>query len=136
MDSPTIRIAPGGSTTRPDALMIPATMKRGARPGDRLDFICTLAEGFLGLDRRKGEHAYCRAWPPDGAFIFVTTSDLDEFYFPKIHAKCGQSRYRWEMQTNGIAFGFYEPGAFDARNMVTAPESLERWLTDRMGIKF
>jgi hypothetical protein len=121
---------------RPDALMIPATMKRGATPGIRLDMICTLAEGFLGLDRRKGEHARVRVWPPKGEFLFVTTSDLDEFYFPQIHPKAGQSRYRWEMQPNGIAFGYFEPGAIDARQQVTAPETLARFLTDRMGIKF
>ena len=121
---------------KPDALMIPATMKRGATPGIRLDYICTLAEGFLGLDRRKGQHAIVRTWPPKGEFLFVTTSDRDEFLFPQVHAKCGQCRYRWEMQTNGIAFGFYEPGALDARTMVQSPQSLERWMTENMGIKF
>jgi hypothetical protein len=117
---------------KPDALMIPASMKRGATPADRLDMICTLAEGFLGLDRRKGEHAFVRAWPPDGEFLFVATSELDEFYFPKTHAKCGQSRYRWDMQPNGIAFGFFEPGALDARREVKSPQTLERWLTERV----
>lgn len=121
---------------RPDALMIPASMKRGDKTQDRLDHMCTLAEGFLGLDRRKGQHAHIRAWPPEGEFLFVTESPLDEFNFPKCHPKDGQCRYRWEMQPNGIAFGYYVAGALEARSVVTSPMSLERWLTDRMGIQF
>lgn len=121
---------------RPDALMIPASMKRGERPGDRLDYICTIAERFLGLDRRNGEHAFVRAWPPKGEYLFVTTTDVDEFYFPKCHPKDGQSRYRWEMQTNGIAFGYFAPGALEARQVVKSPQSLERWLSERLGVKF
>ena len=106
---------------KPDALMVPASMKHSARMVDRLDSICLIGEKFLGLDRRGGETACVRIWPPKGEYLFVTSSDCDEFFFPLTHPKGGQSRYRWEPQTNGMYFGYYQPGALDARHAVTAP---------------
>jgi hypothetical protein len=94
---------------RPDALMMPQENKSGARMVDRVTSIADIAEPLLELDRSRGERAYIRL--QGAGELFISASVLDSILFPKDHARDGQPRYRWEMQPNGIRFGFLVDGA-------------------------
>jgi hypothetical protein len=98
--------------TVPDALMLPATLKRGNRLADRVDSLCAFAEPLLGVDRRAGGRAWCRQQPHGR--IFVTRDSDDTMFFPRDHARSGQPRYRWELMGDGVEFGWLVEGAGDA----------------------
>jgi hypothetical protein len=90
----------------PDALMIPATLKKGARLSDRVASVIEVAEAMLGIDRRSANPG--RAWirqQPHGK-LFVTRDPADTIVFPRDHPLSGQPRYRWERQPDGSAWGW------------------------------
>jgi len=97
----------------PDALMLPATLKRGDRLADRVDSVVTFAEPLLGVDRRSGGRAWVRQQPHGR--LFVTRDSADTIFFPRDHARSGQPRYRWETQTDGSQWGYLVNGATDVR---------------------
>jgi hypothetical protein len=91
-------------TPVPDALMLPATLKRGARLADRVDSICAFAEPILGVDRAKGERAWIRQQAHGQ--LFITRDSADTIHFPRDHCLSGQPRYRWEKQPDGSEWGY------------------------------
>jgi hypothetical protein len=88
----------------PDALMLPASVRSGARMADRVDSVCTLAEAILGLDRPAGKTALIRRQPHDR--LFVTGDHADTILFPTNHPRSGQPRYRWVAQADGSEWGY------------------------------
>jgi hypothetical protein len=96
----------------PDALMLPATLKKGGRLADRVKSITDVAEPLLGLDRPAGQRAWIRQQPHGR--LFITASTEDTIYFARDHAKAGQPRYRWERRDDGVELGYLVEGAGDA----------------------
>jgi hypothetical protein len=88
----------------PDALMIPESLKSGARMSDRVASIAELAEPLLVVNRSKGERAYVRIQP--GGRLFVTKDVRDTILFPRNHHRCGQPRYHWATGDDGIDRGY------------------------------
>jgi hypothetical protein len=88
----------------PDALMLPAALKRGARLHDRVASIAAIAEPLLGVDRAAGERAWVRQQPHGR--LFVTRDPADTIFFPRDHDRQGQPRYRWETQADGSQWGW------------------------------
>jgi hypothetical protein len=95
--------------TTPDALMLPADRKTGARMVDRVASIADIAEPLLNVDRASGERAYIRL--QGNGKLFISKSIFDTLFFPKNHPRDGQPRYRWELQPDGMEFGYLVPEA-------------------------
>jgi hypothetical protein len=93
----------------PDALLMPAGAKRGARMVDRVASICDIAEPLLDVDRDAGQHVWIRQQPHGR--LFVTRDPLDTINFPIDHQRAGQPRYTWEAQVDDIQFGFLKSEA-------------------------
>jgi hypothetical protein len=93
----------------PDALMLPAGVKRGARMVERVASICEIAEPLLGVDRAAGQHAWIRQQPHGR--LFVTRDDRDTINYPIEHPRSGQPRYDWVDGADGIRLGFLKPEA-------------------------
>jgi hypothetical protein len=89
---------------KPDALLIPESFRVGKTTLDRVDSVCTLAEGILGGDRAGGVTAYVRRQPA-GRKMFVTLDPMDQLHFEKGSGNRG-SRYTWKPQENGIEYGY------------------------------
>jgi hypothetical protein len=112
-------IAPAAKPAFPDALRIPAKMKTGKRMPDRVDSIATRAEKLLGLDRSKGQLAGIRIMGANQEILFITpprdhpSQPYPCLNFDSGHDRAGQCRYRWEMQSDGIEFGYLVEGADD-----------------------
>lgn len=91
----------------PDALLIPAEMKRGRRLGDRLNFVSDIAEPLLGVDRSRGEHAYVRTGKT--ANMFITKDPNEGLYHATTSHLRGRHRYNWVMGPDGIRRGYKTP---------------------------
>ena len=89
---------------RPDALFLPESLKTGCRVFDRIMSICHIAEPLLQVDYPAGERAYIRKQPHGR--LFISRDPADTIFFPTGHPKCGQPRYRWERQTDGLELGY------------------------------
>ncbi len=87
--------------------MLPQDRKQGARMVDRVASIADIAEPLLGIDRARGERAYIRLQP--NGKLFITPSVLDTILFPRDDRRDGQPRYRWELQPDGVEFGYLIP---------------------------
>lgn len=100
-----VQPTPAATTpAKPDALMIPETLKRGATQLDRIDSICSFAESILGGDRSKGVTARIRR-QPGGRKMFVTLSPRDTLRFPVNSGESGP-RYYWVAQPDGVEYGY------------------------------
>ncbi len=88
---------------RPDALMIPTALRRGARTVDRVVSIQQIAEPLLQVDRDGGEQAWIRQQPGD--MLFITRSLADSLLFPRGDARTYRPRYVWQSYINGIQIG-------------------------------
>jgi hypothetical protein len=89
----------------PDAIMFP----EDTFPIDSVIFgsigrVSPIADEILEVDRSKGERSYIRLQPKGRAF--VTKSMHDTIHFPMGNAKGGKPRYRWELQADGIEYGY------------------------------
>jgi hypothetical protein len=89
---------------RPDALFLPASVKKGRRIGDRVRSVTSIAEPLLEVDYAGGERAIIRD-QRDGR-MFITRNPLDTIYFPTGHPRSGTPRYRWERRTDGTELGY------------------------------
>ena len=94
----------GDATIFPAALMLPETLKAGARQIDRINSVLAVAEPMLGVDRAKGERAYIRRQP--GGRLFITRDPADTLLHPVGHPLQGAERYRWSPRADGIEFGY------------------------------
>jgi hypothetical protein len=88
----------------PDALMLPANVKRGVRLAQRVNSICEIAEPLLGVNRAAGERAWVRQQPHGQ--LFITRRPDDSLCFARGHPRSGQPRYRWEKRSDGSEWGF------------------------------
>lgn len=94
---------------RPDALFLPANLRKGCRMAERVKSICDIAEPLLGVDHGSGERAQIRVQSHD--WLFITKSSLDTINFPTHHHRAGQPRYCWVDQPDGSRFGYLVEGA-------------------------
>lgn len=78
---------------RPDAVLIPASAKKGATKLDRIDSILAVVEPILQVDRPK-ERAWIRQVSDEE--LFVTRDPKDTLYGAKSTPQEGKRRYRWE----------------------------------------
>jgi hypothetical protein len=114
---PAPAVAPVAAPAKPDAVRIPMTMKTGKRMPDRVDSIATMAEKIMGLDRSKKQLAGIHIMGANQEICFCTPPPHDgsqSLNFPRSHPRDGECRYRWEMQPDGIEYGFKVEGADDA----------------------
>jgi hypothetical protein len=97
----------------PDALMLPVTLKRGARLSDRVASLVEVAEEMLGIDPRSAnpDRAWCRQQPHQR--VFVTRDPADTILFGRDSSRAGQPRYRWVKQSDGVEFGWLVEGGGD-----------------------
>jgi hypothetical protein len=95
--------------TIPDALLLPETLKAGARQIDRINSILDVAEPILGVDRARGERAYIRRQP--GGRLFITRAPADTLLHPLGHPLEGRARYRWTPRPDGVELGYLEEAA-------------------------
>jgi hypothetical protein len=105
--------APVATPSKPDAVKIPVSFKKGDRMVDRVGSICGMAEKILGLSGKKNEKAFMRVLPPQGDMAFCTPKMTDTLQFAKTHSRDGESRYRWETQPDGCEYGYKVEGADD-----------------------
>lgn len=89
----------------PDALILSTAAKQGARMVDRVARICEIAEPILGVDRAAGQHAWIRRTMQTGV-LFITRDPADTMLFPRDHPRSGQDRYRWEIASNQMQYGW------------------------------
>ena len=97
---------------RPDALMLPGSVKVGRRIGHRIRAVSAVAEPLLEVDYAGGERAIVRELR-DGR-LFVTRDPHDTILFPTAHQRAGQPRYRWvrpcspqgQQQSDGTEIGY------------------------------
>jgi hypothetical protein len=89
---------------RPDALFLPAALKRGPTLFARVSSVCDVAEPLLEVDRSAGERAYIRSQPHGR--LFVTRDPADTIFFPTGHPRSGEHRYRWEKRDGGVDVGY------------------------------
>ncbi len=89
---------------RPDAIMLPAGLKSGARMSDRVRSICEIAEPLLGVNFAGGERAWIRQQPHGR--LFVTREKSDTLLHTLEHRRAGQPRYRWAPGPNGAELGY------------------------------
>jgi hypothetical protein len=89
---------------RPDALFLPASLKRGATLRERVGSVADVADGLLEVDASDGEKSYIRTQPHN--VLFVTRDPYDSIYYPLDHPKSGQPRYRWEKRDGGVQIGY------------------------------
>lgn len=94
---------------RPDALMLPSTIKFGYRMSERAENACLHAERLLQADVAAGERAHIRTQPHGR--LFVTRDPFDTIFFPTGHPRSGQPRYHWERQPDGSEHGHLVEGA-------------------------
>jgi hypothetical protein len=92
---------------RPDALMMPAALKRGKRMPERVGSICDVAEPLLQCDRAGGERAWIRIQLNNR--LFITRSPDDTILYPREHALAGRPRYRWEKGEGDVELGYLLP---------------------------
>lgn len=106
----------------PDALLIPESLKAGARQIDRINSVLDIAEPILAVDRTLGERAYIRRQP--GGRLFITKDPADTLLHPVGHPLEGRERYRWspraEGDRDGIELGFLSPGDRPTHAIATA----------------
>jgi hypothetical protein len=93
----------------PDALLVPETLKAGARLLDRINSILNVAEPILGVDRALDERGYIRRQP--GGRLFITKDPADTLLHPLGHPREGSERYRWSARPDGIELGYLEEAA-------------------------
>lgn len=96
---------------RPDAVILPAAFKTGARVVHRLKSILKVAEPILEVDRAAGERAWIRRQPD--LTLFVTRDVADSLLFRTGHDREGESRYKWTPQPDGSQIGVLVDGAND-----------------------
>lgn len=90
---------------RPDALLVPASMRKGERVFERVASICDVAEPLLEIDRAAGERAWIRTQP--NGTLFVTRDPFDTLNFPRDHPHHGRPRYHWgRPRRDGITLGY------------------------------
>ena len=89
---------------RPDALLIPISLKQGKRFNARFTKVADVADELLQVDKSKGELAHLRIQSANQP-TFVTRDPKDTIYFPKGHEEEGYPRYRWSDGPNGIQTG-------------------------------
>jgi hypothetical protein len=92
---------------RPDALILPAARKSGARMSERVRSVCDIAEPLLGVDFAAGERAWIRQQPHGR--LFITRNIQDTMLFALDHPRSGQPRYRWVPQADGSEWGYLIP---------------------------
>jgi hypothetical protein len=88
----------------PDALMLDARLKTGARMVDRALSIVAIAKPLLGVDPKSGQHVFIRIQPHNR--LFVTRDPDDTILFPVGHPRAGQPRYKWSTHTPQIEIGY------------------------------
>jgi hypothetical protein len=93
----------------PDALLLPETLKAGARQIDRINSVLNIAEPILEVDRGLGERGYIRRQP--GGRLFITKDPADTLLYPVGHPREGSERYRWSARPDGIELGYLEKAA-------------------------
>jgi hypothetical protein len=93
----------------PDALLVPAKLKRGRTLFERMCSILDLAEPMLRVDRSKGERAYIREQPQ--GWLFITKDQFDTIYHPLRTPMQGRPRYTWLDGQDGIRRGYVTEAA-------------------------
>jgi hypothetical protein len=88
----------------PDALMLDARLKTGARMVDRVHSIGVIARPLLGVDPKGGAKVFIRIQPHNR--LFVTRDPDDTILFPIGHPRAGQARYKWSTHTPQIEIGY------------------------------
>jgi hypothetical protein len=78
---------------RPDAVMLPETIKKGDSQVARIRSVLALAEPLLEVVRPK-EKAHIRRQP--NGVMFITRDPKDTLFHPFGTDKEGQPRYEWE----------------------------------------
>ena len=79
--------------SRPDALMVPESIKRGKTQLDRIDSVLSVVEPLLQV-KRPGERAYIRRQP--GGMQFISRNPRDTLYHANGTDLEGKPRYQWE----------------------------------------
>jgi hypothetical protein len=94
---------------KPDAILA-KKVRVGNTLGERVDHICTWAEGVLGLDRSAGKTAVIKILPEalgkGRNMLFITGDAADTIWFAKEHPHAIRERYRWVPQLDGSQFGY------------------------------
>jgi hypothetical protein len=85
-------------------LFLPASVKTGARIGDRVRSVCAIAEPLLEVDYPGGERAIIKD-QRDGR-LFISRDPAATIYYPTDHPRAGQPRYRWEKRPDGAELGW------------------------------
>src|SRR5262245_54549131 len=91
----------------PDALMIPARLKRGRTQRERIASVNAVANPLPSVDYDKGELAWIRTL--DGHWLFVTKDPHDTIYHPLSSPLRGRDRYAWVTGPDGIKRGWLTP---------------------------
>jgi hypothetical protein len=98
---------------KPDAVLFPAALKRGATSAARLQHIQTTLGPRLGGDRHTelGPDHGGRIHSRDvgGGWYLATLDPADTLNFPHDHDRAGMPRYRWEEQPDGTRHGWLIP---------------------------
>ena len=89
---------------RPDALIIPESVKRRRAMVDRVVSVADIAEPLLEVDRAAGERAYIRL--QQHGKLFVSRDIKDTLFFTNNHPLAMRERYRWELGDDGIQRGY------------------------------
>ena len=71
-----------GPDGRPDAVLMPSSLKTGRRLLDRVGSVLDIAEPLLQVDRSAGERAWIRQQPNNR--LFVTRDPHDTIFFRTI----------------------------------------------------
>lgn len=94
---------------RPDAVLCPATLRRGPTKWHRLDSVLRIVEPILQVDKEAGELAWVRKQGPDGPDqrLFITRDPNDLLEYPSNHpTKAGRPRYTWVESGPGFCLGY------------------------------
>lgn len=99
--------APAPAVPTPDALLIPASMKKGATQRERADTVCSLAESILGA--KPGQTAFITVQP--GGWLFARFDFNDKLGYPTVGPPPHGDRYVWKTQPSGIRYGYLKEKA-------------------------